>query len=82
MSVGAGSRLSLHTVNATRIATTRCDHLILSLAFSNAPEGRSINAIAAGLSSGTIRWAATRLDGNNTEITQKYLKDNTKITQK
>lgn len=54
-----GSRLDLHTVNAELVATKYCDDTINCLAFSSAPEGKSVNIIAGGLSSGNIRiWSS------------------------
>ncbi|KAJ8308471.1 hypothetical protein KUTeg_013345 [Tegillarca granosa] len=56
---GMGSRLDLHTVNAELVATKYCDDTINCLAFSSAPEGKSVNIIAGGLSSGNIRiWSS------------------------
>ena len=50
-----GSVVMLHTVNAQHVATTECENLVHCLAFSNAPEGRAVNVLVGGLSSGAIR---------------------------
>ena len=56
---GLGSTLHLHTINAELVATTSCKETINCLSYSSAPEGLSINIIAGGLSSGTIRmWSS------------------------
>ena len=56
------SRLELRSINGTLIASTNCSPLITSLCFSSAPEGVSINCLAAGLADGTIRlWNAWNL---------------------
>ena len=47
--------LHLHTINVELVTTTTCKETINCLSYSNAPEGLSINVIAGGLSSGTIR---------------------------
>ncbi len=53
---GKGSVLQAHTVNGTKIASLECDELIHCLAYSNAPEGRSVNVLVAGLSNGVLRF--------------------------
>ncbi|XP_069116272.1 lysosomal-trafficking regulator-like isoform X2 [Argopecten irradians] len=59
---GPGSCLQLHTINAAHVATSVCEDTIHCLAFSAAPEGRSINVIAGGLSSGMVRlWSSWNL---------------------
>ncbi|KAF4527890.1 hypothetical protein B566_EDAN012302 [Ephemera danica] len=50
-----GSCLRLYTVNASLIGKVMCEEQITTLCFSCAPEGSSINVIAAGLSSGDVR---------------------------
>ena len=49
------SRLELRSVNGQLVAMTTSHPLITSLCFSSAPEGISINVVAAGLSNGRIR---------------------------
>jgi len=56
LSTDHGSCLMLHTVNAQHISSVECEELILCLACSTAPEGRSVNVIAGGLSNGVIRY--------------------------
>ena len=50
-----GSTLMLHTVNAQLVARVNCIERILSLAISTRPEGTSVNVIAGGLNTGSIR---------------------------
>jgi WD40 repeat protein len=50
------SRLELRSVNGHLIGMTTTNPLITSLCFSSAPEGISINVVAAGLSNGRIRY--------------------------
>ena len=52
---GEQSRLELRSVNGTLIGITTTRPIISSLCFSTAPEGISINVLAAGLSNGHIR---------------------------
>ncbi|OWF37617.1 Lysosomal-trafficking regulator [Mizuhopecten yessoensis] len=59
---GPGSCLQLHTINAALVASCMCEDTIHCLTFSAAPEGRSINVIAGGLSSGMVRlWSSWNL---------------------
>ena len=51
----SGSSMHLHTVNAQLVAVHNCEDKILCAAYSSAPEGRSINVIAGGLSNGIVR---------------------------
>ena len=53
---GEQSRLELRSVNGTLIGITTTRPIITSLCFSTAPEGISINVLAAGLSNGFIRY--------------------------
>lgn len=58
-----GSSMHLHTVNAQLVAVHNCEDKILCAAYSSAPEGRSINVIAGGLSSGIVRlWNSWTLE--------------------
>ena len=50
-----GSVLSLYSINAVLIGTVATRETITALCFSGAPEGVSVNVIAAGLASGAIR---------------------------
>lgn len=54
---GGGSDLRLWTVNGDLIGHVHCREIICSLAFSNQPEGVSVNVIAGGLENGVVRWA-------------------------
>lgn len=58
-SVGGGSDLRLWTVNGDLIGHVHCREIICSVAFSNQPEGVSVNVIAGGLENGVVRWAET-----------------------
>ena len=49
------SYLHLWDVNGHKVSDVTCEHVINAIDFSNAPEGISVNVIAAGLSNGTIR---------------------------
>lgn len=51
-----GSLLKLCDINGSSITTCTCDHSITCLAYTNLPEGISINAIAGGLSNGNVRY--------------------------
>lgn len=55
--VGGGSDLRLWTVNGDLIGHVHCREIICSVAFSNQPEGVSVNVIAGGLENGVVRWA-------------------------
>eukprot|EP00794_Sanderia_malayensis_P020579 gene20579-22605_t len=57
-----GSFLSLWTINAKRIWSTTTDSKICCVDFSCAPEGISVNVVAAGLQNGTISLAYSRWD--------------------
>lgn len=57
ISVGGGSDLRLWTVNGDLVGHVHCREIICSVAFSNQPEGVSINVIAGGLENGVVRWA-------------------------
>ncbi|XP_041350649.1 lysosomal-trafficking regulator-like isoform X2 [Gigantopelta aegis] len=51
-----GSFIQLHTINGKHVVSRKCDEFSINcLAYSTAPEGRSINVIAGGLSTGVIR---------------------------
>ena len=51
-----GSLLRLHSINAVPIGTVATRDNITAICFSGAPEGVSVNVIAAGLASGAIRY--------------------------
>ncbi|XP_078001240.1 lysosomal-trafficking regulator-like [Glandiceps talaboti] len=54
-----GSDLYLWTINGTLVSHIHCDSVIHSLTFSHAPEGCSVNVIAAGLHTGVVRlWSS------------------------
>ncbi|XP_055879864.1 lysosomal-trafficking regulator-like isoform X2 [Biomphalaria glabrata] len=54
--------IQLHSVNAKLVATQDVGDVVHCLAYSTAPEGRSVNLIAGGLESGTIRlWSSWNL---------------------
>ncbi|EPY75253.1 hypothetical protein CB1_001728001, partial [Camelus ferus] len=56
---GGGSDLRLWTVNGDLVGHVHCRELICSVAFSNQPEGVSINVIAGGLENGIVRLWST-----------------------
>ncbi|XP_041921908.1 lysosomal-trafficking regulator isoform X3 [Alosa sapidissima] len=58
-SVGGGSDLRLWTVNGDLIGHVHCREIICSVAFSNQPEGVSVNVIAGGLQNGVVRLWST-----------------------
>ncbi|XP_012931227.1 lysosomal-trafficking regulator [Heterocephalus glaber] len=58
-SAGGGSDLRLWTVNGDLVGHVHCREIICSVAFSNQPEGVSINVIAGGLESGIVRLWST-----------------------
>ncbi|XP_026133560.1 lysosomal-trafficking regulator-like isoform X3 [Carassius auratus] len=58
-SVGGGSDLRLWTINGDLIGHVHCREIICSLAFSNQPEGVSVNVIAGGLENGVVRLWST-----------------------
>ncbi|XP_023692044.2 lysosomal-trafficking regulator isoform X2 [Paramormyrops kingsleyae] len=58
-SVGGGSDLRLWTVNGDLIGHVHCREIICSMAFSNQPEGVSVNVIAGGLENGVVRLWST-----------------------
>nr|KAF6279925.1 lysosomal trafficking regulator [Myotis myotis] len=58
-SAGGGSDLRLWTVNGDLVGHVHCREVICSVAFSNQPEGVSINVIAGGLENGTVRLWST-----------------------
>jgi hypothetical protein len=51
----AASCLRLYTVNASLVGKVMCEEQITAICFSCAPEGSSINVIAAGLSTGDVK---------------------------
>ncbi|CAG09550.1 unnamed protein product, partial [Tetraodon nigroviridis] len=57
--VGGGSDLRLWTVNGDLIGHVHCREIICSVAFSNQPEGMSVNVIAGGLENGVVRLWST-----------------------
>ncbi|XP_038656464.1 lysosomal-trafficking regulator isoform X3 [Scyliorhinus canicula] len=58
-SVGGGSDLRLWTVNGDLSGHVHCREIICSIAFSNQPEGVSVNVIAGGLENGVVRLWST-----------------------
>ncbi|XP_051880021.1 lysosomal-trafficking regulator isoform X2 [Pristis pectinata] len=58
-SVGGGSDLRLWTVNGDLSGHVHCREIICSVAFSNQPEGVSVNVIAGGLENGIVRLWST-----------------------
>ncbi|XP_078452661.1 lysosomal-trafficking regulator isoform X1 [Lampetra planeri] len=58
-SVGGGSDLRLWTVNGDLIGHVHSPEMVRSLAFSNQPEGTSVNVIAGGLETGVVRLWST-----------------------
>uniref|UniRef100_A0A672J8Q1 Lysosomal trafficking regulator n=1 Tax=Salarias fasciatus TaxID=181472 RepID=A0A672J8Q1_SALFA len=58
-SEGGGSDLRLWTVNGDLIGHVHCREIICSVAFSNQPEGVSVNVIAGGLENGVVRLWST-----------------------
>ncbi|XP_029450120.1 LOW QUALITY PROTEIN: lysosomal-trafficking regulator-like [Rhinatrema bivittatum] len=58
-SVGGGSDLRLWTVNGDLVGHVHCREIICSVAFSNQPEGISVNVIAGGLENGIVRLWST-----------------------
>ncbi|XP_069691772.1 lysosomal-trafficking regulator isoform X2 [Periplaneta americana] len=68
-----GSLLRLHTINAVPIGTVATRDSITAICFSGAPEGVSVNVIAAGLASGAIRlWSTWDLSPVR-EITTSFI---------
>lgn len=57
--MGGGSDLRLWTVNGDLIGHVHCREIICSVAFSNQPEGMSVNVIAGGLENGVVRLWST-----------------------
>lgn len=66
------SRLYLHSINASLVAFVPVKEIVSALCFSCAPEGISINVIACGLHTGTIRlfssWDLTWLRDISTSL--------------
>ncbi|XP_036893214.1 lysosomal-trafficking regulator isoform X1 [Sturnira hondurensis] len=58
-SAGGGSDLRLWTVNGDLVGHVHCREIICSVAFSNQPEGVSVNVIAGGLENGVVRLWST-----------------------
>ncbi|XP_004691083.1 PREDICTED: lysosomal-trafficking regulator [Condylura cristata] len=58
-SAGGGSDLRLWTVNGDLVGHVHCRENICSVAFSNQPEGVSVNVIAGGLENGVVRLWST-----------------------
>nr|XP_015799444.2 lysosomal-trafficking regulator isoform X1 [Nothobranchius furzeri]XP_054605786.1 lysosomal-trafficking regulator isoform X1 [Nothobranchius furzeri] len=58
-SEAGGSDLRLWTVNGDMIGHVHCRETICSVAFSNQPEGVSVNVIAGGLENGVVRLWST-----------------------
>ncbi|XP_036091506.1 lysosomal-trafficking regulator isoform X4 [Rousettus aegyptiacus] len=58
-SAGGGSDLRLWTVNGDLVGHVHCRERVCSVAFSNQPEGVSINVVAGGLESGVVRLWST-----------------------
>lgn len=59
VTVGGGSDLRLWTVNGDLVGHVHCRESICSVAFSNQPEGVSVNVIAGGLENGVVRLWST-----------------------
>ena len=55
LQLAEGSRLELRTINGALVGAVHTAQSITSLCFSSAPEGQSINCVAAGLANGTVR---------------------------
>ena len=53
---GVGSCLRLHTINGQYVNSVNSQEQINCITYSSAPEGRSVNVIAGGLSSGCVRY--------------------------
>lgn len=49
------SLIKVHTVNANFVASVRIYECVTCICYSNAPEGVSVNCIAAGLESGAVK---------------------------
>ena len=49
------SELRVYTINARPVGSVKSRRNITALAYSNAPEGASVNVIATGLDNGVIR---------------------------
>ncbi|KAM4040946.1 lysosomal-trafficking regulator isoform 3-T3 [Anomaloglossus baeobatrachus] len=58
-SVGGGSDLRLWTVNGELIGHVHCREIVSCIAFSNQPEGISVNVVAGGLENGGVRLWST-----------------------
>ncbi|KAG9472227.1 hypothetical protein GDO78_020660 [Eleutherodactylus coqui] len=58
-SVGGGSDLRLWTVNGDLIGHVHCRERVSCVAFSNQPEGVSVNVVAGGLENGIVRLWST-----------------------
>ncbi|GFG30500.1 hypothetical protein Cfor_08123, partial [Coptotermes formosanus] len=68
-----GSVLSLYSINAVLVGTVATRESITALCFSGAPEGVSVNIIAAGLANGAIRlWSTWDLSPVR-EITTSFI---------
>lgn len=53
---GHSSSMRLHTINASLVGSLTTSEQITSVCFSTAPEGISVNVVAAGMSDGSIRY--------------------------
>lgn len=49
------SKISVHTINGISVGTVRVVEKVCCICYSNAPEGISVNVIAVGLETGSIR---------------------------
>ncbi|XP_073990723.1 lysosomal-trafficking regulator mauve isoform X4 [Rhodnius prolixus] len=56
---GHSSSMRLHTINASLVGSLTTSEQITSVCFSTAPEGISVNVVAAGMSDGSIRLWST-----------------------
>ena len=54
--LGQESDLMVHTINGEKVGSVHCDEVIQCLAYSNAPEGKSVNVLVAGLGTGVVRF--------------------------
>ena len=70
--MGGGSDLRLWTVNGDLIGHMHSPEAVCSLAFSNQPEGVSVNVIAGGLENGVVR-SVTCLANLSAQLLQQWI---------
>ncbi len=46
----------IHTINGEKVGSVTCEHSVQCLAYSNVPEGASINVLVGSLGSRIIRF--------------------------